>query len=206
MTDFNRIKDLPYSSGLMSQSSWFVEFKKIVQLWHDGKTWEEIRTFCVAENYFGAPNENRAKRMYGYLKNRIAPMDEALTALFLAADLKTQKLINLMMFLVSDKLFFEFVNEVYREKIQLGQMVLEDQDGNVFISRKEQQHEEIAGWADKTKKRLCTNYYKFMTDAGLLKTTDRKRYITPPILDIALEQYLQENGGEALLRAITGVI
>ena len=65
-------------------------------------------------------------------------MDEALTALFLAADLKTQKLINLMMFLVSDRLFFEFVNEVYREKIQLGQMVLEDQDGNVFISRKEQ--------------------------------------------------------------------
>ena len=32
------IQELPYSAGLMSQSCWFVEFKRIVQLIAAGKT------------------------------------------------------------------------------------------------------------------------------------------------------------------------
>ena len=41
------INELPYSAGLMSQSCWFVEFKKIVQLISAGKTDDEIKAECL---------------------------------------------------------------------------------------------------------------------------------------------------------------
>ena len=67
------IRELPYSAGLMSQSCWFVEFKKIIQLVADGKSQEEIRIQCLENNLLGAAKEYRAKRVYGYLISRAKP-------------------------------------------------------------------------------------------------------------------------------------
>ena len=120
------IYELPYSAGLMSQSCWFVEFKKIVQLIAAGKTEEEIKSECLENNLLGAVKEYRAKRMYGYLINRASMLDDELVRLFMESDLATQKVINLIAILRGDRLFFEFVYEVYREKALLGQHILED--------------------------------------------------------------------------------
>ncbi len=50
-----------YSAGLMSQSFWFIEFKKIIKLLHEGRTEDEIKALCLEENLFGAAKEYRAK-------------------------------------------------------------------------------------------------------------------------------------------------
>lgn len=42
----------------------------------------------------------------------------------------------------------------------------------------------------------------FMTDANLLKKEGSKYLITIPILDIALEHYLEFNGEETLLKVL----
>ena len=115
------IQDLPYSAGLMSQSCWFIEFRKIVSLISAGKTDDEIKAECLENNLHGAPKENRERRMYGYLINRSKMMDEELIHMFMEGDLETQKQINLIAILRGDRLFFEFVYEVYREKVILGQ-------------------------------------------------------------------------------------
>ena len=36
-----------YSAGLISQSFWFVEMKKVIKLIDDGKSEEEIKKKCV---------------------------------------------------------------------------------------------------------------------------------------------------------------
>ena len=59
-----------YSAGLISQSFWFVEMKKVIKLIDDGKSEEEIKKMCIDENLFGAAKEYRAKRIYGYIWNR----------------------------------------------------------------------------------------------------------------------------------------
>ena len=41
-----------YSAGLMSQSFWFIEFKKVVKLISDGKSQNEIKSACIEENAF----------------------------------------------------------------------------------------------------------------------------------------------------------
>ena len=65
-----------YSSGLVSQSFWFVEMKKIIKLVSECKDEHEIRKICIEENLFGAAKEYRAKRIYGYLWKRVKTLDE----------------------------------------------------------------------------------------------------------------------------------
>lgn len=197
--------ELIYSAGLVSQSFWFVEMKRVIKLIKDGKSEEEIKKMCIEENLFGAAKEYRAKRIYGYIWNRTKRLDEQLIDLFFSSDLATQKVINLIAILRSDRLFFEFMFEVYREKNILGIPVIEDADVNIFFKNKEIQSEDIALWTDGTKRRLRSIYFNFLTDANLLSVVDKKRMITPPILDIALERYLEACGDGAIIKAITGV-
>lgn len=194
-----------YSAGLISQSFWFVEMKKVIKLIDDGKSEEEIKKMCIDENLFGAAKEYRAKRIYGYIWNRAKRLDKTLIDLFCTSDLASQKVINLIAILRSDRLFFEFMFEVYREKKILGVPVMEDIDVNVFFKNKEIQSEDIAAWTDNTKRRLRSIYFNYLIDANLLTVVDKKKMITPPILDIALERYLETCGDNSIIKAITGV-
>ncbi|MEO5300022.1 DUF1819 family protein [Enterococcus cecorum] len=194
-----------YSAGLVSQSFWFVEFKKVIKLLNEGKTEKEIKELCINDNFFGAINKNRARRMYGYIWNRVKRLDDMMIHLFEISDLTTQKLINLIAILLGDRLFFEFIFEVYREKMIIGTDELSDFDLNIFFKNKEVQSDTVATWIDRTKKRLGSAYFNFMIDGNLITVVDKKKMITPPILDIALERYLEESGNETLVKAIKGV-
>lgn len=194
-----------YSSGLVSESFWFVEFKKIIKLRYEKKSWEDIKILCLEENLLGISKEYRAKRIFGYLKNRVETLDEDLINIFINTDIKTQKLINLIAISKKNRLFFEFLYEVYREKIYFGAFELTDSDVNIFFKNKQTQAEDVNAWTDITLRRLRSSYINFLTDAGLLTIYEKKRRITPPIIDISLESYLKYKGENSIIKAISGV-
>lgn len=194
-----------YSSGLVSESFWFIEFRKIIKLKHEGKTWDEIKDLCLTDNLLGISKEYRAKRNYGYLKNRIDALDTGLIEVFIHADLNTQKIINLIAIAKKNRLFFEFLYEVYREKVQMGAPELTESDINIFYKNKQSQDDDVSMWTDVTLRRLRSTYMNFLTDAGLLTVSGKQKKITPPILDITLENYLKDNGDNQMVKAITGV-
>lgn len=194
-----------YSSGLVSESFWFIEFKKIIKLRYDGESWDEIGDLCLNDNLLGISKEYRAKRVYGYLKSRVDVLDEGIINIFMNTDLSTQKLINIIGIAKKNRLFYEFLYEVYREKVLLGAIELKDSDINIFFKNKQNQNDDINKWTDVTLKRLCSTYMNFLTDAGLLTVAEKQRRITPPILDISLENYLIDNDEGHILKAIRGI-
>ena len=196
--------ELCYSSGMMSQSFWFIEFKKLVHLIAEERSDDYIKRECLDNNLFGAANAYREKRMYGYLINRAGMLDERMIRIFASGDISTQKLINLIAIVKGDRLFFEFINEVYREKIILGQHEISDIDFNAFFRGKGSQSDVVEQWSDGTKKRLKSVYLSCMTEAGLLRAEKRKRLITEPLVDEELAACLEDGGDRSVLIAITG--
>ena len=194
-----------YSAGIMSESPWFLEFKKLVQLYHSGLTPAEVRQRCLEENIFGMQTERRVLTTFQYLNRRFQRIDSTLVDLFCDTDLATQKLINLIAVVNGDRLFFEFLNEVYREKCILGFDAMEISDANTFFRNKSVESEELAAWKETTITKVRGCFISFMQDANLIQKDKRRYLLTPPIPDIALERYLQYNGKESLLKAITGV-
>lgn len=196
-----------YNAGLMSQSFWFVEFKKVVLLYHSGVDYNEIKRQCIEENLFGAINPTREQRMCGYLLTRLKSMDERLVELFVSADVSTQKIINLITIMNTNRLFFEFVYEVYRNKLIVGDSSIDLKDGNIFFAQKEAQNDDLASWKDSTKKKLRSLFLNLLTEADLVKWADdkkQKRVVNRVFVTMELESYLK-NTNMSMYKAIVGV-
>lgn len=188
----------------MSQSFWFIEFKKVLPMVMEGKAQDEIKKYCIEQNIFGAVNANRSRRVTNYITNRAIALDETELKLFQDSDLSTQKIINLIAIMKTDRLLSEFVYEVYRTRKILGFSEITAADIKQFFRDKELQEPLIEGWIDSTKKRLSGCYFNFLTEAGLLTTDGKRHIITPPLLDISLERYLEVKGETAMIKALTG--
>lgn len=196
-----------YNAGLMSQSFWFVEFKKIVVLYKNGADYDEIKRQCIEENLFGAINPTREKRMCGYLLTRLRSMDDRLIDLFVNADVSTQKLINLITVMTTNRLFFEFVYEVYRNKLIVGDTSIDLKDGNIFFAQKETQNDDLASWKESTKKKLRSLFLNMLTEADLVRWADdkkQKRIVNRVFITMELENYLKATN-MSMYKAIAGV-
>lgn len=196
-----------YNAGLMAQSFWFVEFKKIVVLYKNGADYDEIKHQCIEENLFGAINPTREKRMCGYLLTRLRSMDDRLIDLFVNADVSTQKLINLITVMTTNRLFFEFVYEVYRNKLIVGDTSIDLKDGNIFFAQKETQNDDLASWKESTKKKLRSLFLNMLTEADLVRWADdkkQKRIVNRVFITMELENYLKATN-MSMYKAIAGV-
>ena len=201
MTD----KKSQYSAGIMAESSWFLEFKKVALLKNEGVSAEEIKKACIEENLFGLATQSRIMRTYLYIIRRVNSLDEAMLKLFSVSDLATQKLINFISIIQGDRLFFEFLYEVYRERILIGYDSIEAADINTFFRDKSLNCSNLASWKDTTCVKVRGCYLNFMADANLIRKEGKRYMLTPPILDTDLERYLMSQGKSIIIKAITGV-
>ena len=194
-----------YSSALKTVSLCFSEFRKMVQLLNSGKSLEEIKALNSEENIFSAPTQKRAMQVYNTMSFRINGLDRSFLSLFESSDVSTQKLIALIAVIQSDSLFAEFVYEVYREKLLMGNEELSDSDIRIFFRDKRLQSEKVAMWADETIARLGRCYKTMLMEAGLTDRSTGNRKILRPILDKSLEDCLLASDMEQILHALTGV-
>ena len=199
------MKRKEYSAGMVKLSFWFAEFRKVIELLSNGKTLPEIKQMNVQENIFSAPTQARAIQIFNTVSTRVKGLDTSFYAVFAKSDISTQKFIALIAVMQTDSLFFDFVYEVYREKLILGIDELADSDVGIFFKNKQLQSEKVAKWTDYTLKRLGTCYKTMLMEAGLIDQGTGMRKILKPILDKALEECLKVKGMETTLRALTGV-
>ena len=194
-----------YSAGMVKLSFWFSEFRRVIRLLNSGKTMEDIKALNINENIFAAPTTARAIQIFNAVANRVKSLDESFYKLFEESDVATQKIIVLIAIMNIDSLFFDFVYEVYREKLIIGSNRLADSDIRIFFKNKQVQSEKVAGWKDYTLKRLGTCYKTMLMEAGVTDRAAGDRVLLKPILDIALENCLRDHGMELFVRALTGV-
>ena len=190
---------------MVKLSFWFTEFRTAIDLLNSGKSMQEIKELSQKENIFAAPTEARANQIYCTISSRIACLDKSFYQLFEQSALSTQKLIALIAIMKADSLFFDFVYEVYREKLLIGTDEFVDRDIRIFFKDKRLQSEKVAKWTDYTQKRLGTCYKTMLSEAGIIDRNHGKRKILKPILDKALEQCLIANDMELFIHALTGV-
>lgn len=194
-----------YSAGMVKLSFWFSEFRKVINLLNNGKTLDEIKSLNIEENIFAAPTQSRAIQIFNTVSRRIKGLNYSFYQLFENSDLSTQKLIALIAIMQTDSLCFDFVYEVYREKLIIGSDELADSDIRIFFKDKQLQSEKVAKWTDYTLKRLGGCYKTMLMEAGLTDHSFGNRKILKPILDKELEECLKINGMELMIHALTGV-
>ena len=193
-----------YSASAVKHAFWFMEFRKVVTLRNEGKTWEEIKKASEEENLFGAPTPARAKQIWNTVSARTKALDDSFYPIFMNSDLASQKLFALVAVMANDTLFAEFVYEIIREKMIIGINEYSPSDIRLFFKHKQEQSEKAAGWTDQTLERLGHSYRNFLYEAGVTDNGRGIRKILKPILDPEMESWLQEQHMDYYLKALKG--
>lgn len=195
---------MKYSSGIISVSLWYLETKTAAKYLIEGLSRKELVVLSLEENIFQANSERRAKEMANLFYRRLNGFSDELLEYLVNANSNSGKLLVLISILKEDKLFFEFMYEVFREHIILGNYTLKQPDYDIFFRNKMNQSKVIENWTDITIRKLKAIYKSFLSEVGLLNTDSEEDVIIVPFLDYRLKNLLEENNYGPLIKAITG--
>jgi Putative inner membrane protein (DUF1819) len=182
-----------YSSSLTGAQFMLYEFTQIVKLKDQGLTDDEIRRKAINENIFQHGKISSLKRGLPYILKRVNVLDETLRHYVIHESIDISKIINFYSILKTDRLFYEFMDEVIREKFQTNNYSFERKELNSFFAYKAEQDDFLRSWAESTVNRLKRVYLKILEEVGIL--TDRKTgELKRLIIDDQLKSHLRSIG------------
>lgn len=193
-----------YSASMITHSFWFREFSQYLELREQGISDEDIRDMGIDENYFQQQSQARSRDMIRTIKSRVDVLDDDYFDLFPSLDLANQKIINLVASLKLNRLFDDFLYEVYRSELLLGDAKLHSYEIEAFFNQKQAANDQIATWTEQTVHRLSGTFKTFLREADLLEDQGDFDLVKRPLLDIRLELLLQEKGATRQLAALLG--
>ncbi|KUO78970.1 MAG: hypothetical protein APF81_15610 [Desulfosporosinus sp. BRH_c37] len=192
-----------YSSNLAGALYMYFELKQVANLTLDGLSSLEITAKVRNENLFQLTTNKSLDKLLSATLKRIAVLDEIMLNLLVHSSLHTSKLVALIAILKTNRLFMEFIEEVYLEKTRLGEQELEAKDFRIFFNNKVEQSPQLAAWQQSTIKKLSQVYSKILFEAGLINNTRLKR-LTPPSVEEELLVHLRKIGDHRIINAMTG--
>lgn len=197
---------LQYTSILKARPFLYLELKKAISLKIQGFSEQDIKTKSLEENIFSVNTETRKKEIAAAVVNRIQVLDDYILDKIVNGNLQTSKQLAIYSILKTDRLFFEFMKEVYREKILLKDYHIDDKDFNIFFRRKAEQSEKIASWKDYTYYKLKQVYKRILSEAGFIKNTKNEVIIIPQIIEEEVKNHLIDIGDRVYLEVMLGEI
>lgn len=194
---------MEYSAGIVSKLLWFVETRETAKLLQEN-SYSEVEKLVIEDNLYQQNKLDRIRREFNCIKNRLQALPEELVKELIKTDISTAKIIVFISAMVTDLLLFEFVYEVYRDKLRMADYKLEDIDFNVFFTNKSKQSEKVAGWSDSAIAKIKQTYGRYLFEAGLIEGTKKNKKICRAYIDQDLRDLLIRNNMEKYLIAITG--
>ena len=199
-------KKLEYTATNTGRPFSITEMITAAKLKQEGYTDKEIKQKSNEENIFQARSEHYKNKVATTVLTRLNTLDEYLLYKVANGDIETAKQITIYSIMKSDKFFFEFMNEIYKDKIVLRDYKINDSDINIFIQRKQEQITEISKWTESTLKKLKSQYTSMLSEAGFINRKKEYIEIIQPIIDKQTQNHLIEIGDEAYLKAMIGEI
>lgn len=190
-----------YRTSLTGASFLFYEFKKVVSLTEQGLSITEIKEKVLTDNLFQYRLKSSLKRSLPSVLRRVNALDDILRKIVLTESLESGKIINLYAIMKTDRIFFEFMNEVIREKLETGNYLLEKKDLNLYFTSKAEQDAGVASWSDQTVHKLKQVFVKILLESGILKNK-KTGELTHLLMDEQLKKHFIDIGDIAYVRAM----
>ena len=192
-----------YSTTIKLTDFLYLELKKVAKLKAKKPklTPKEIKIKAIEDNIFQVDTVARRKTIANAMIKRLEVLDQYLLKQLTTGSIETSKQIALYTILKTDRLFFEFMQEVYREKYLIKEMYLKDKDFNIFFQKKSEQSERVASWKDYTYYKLKQTIIRILFEAGFINNQDERK-ILRPIINLGIREHLKEIGDEKYLQAM----
>ena len=195
-----------YKSSIKTRPFLYREIKKAADFFSTGRSIEEIEKTAISDNLYQYNTEARRQEVAATISERLRALDNHLIKRISQGNLDTSKQIALFSILKTDRLFYEFMMEVFQEKCLLGELHISDKDFRIFFKRKAEQSQQVAAWADYTHYKLQQVIKRVLVEAGLAKKQKDGISLSLPMLDRGVIEHIKSNGDEKFLKAMLGEI
>ena len=184
---------------------WYPETRQAIQeIVNNGLDLTELDTLSTNENFFSATSKSRARETASGVIRRLKVADKEFFSFFTNQPVEYQKLLVLVLMMVDNRTVFEFMNNVFKEKLILGDMTITD--GNVigFIHSIQEKDAKAAEWSDSSVKKLRSSLKGYLRESGLAVTEGRNLKIVRPIIDQTFKDFLKQQNLEAITKIFAG--
>ncbi|MCI1462229.1 MAG: DUF1819 family protein [Solobacterium sp.] len=184
---------------------WYRETKIAVEkVLHGDMTTADIRRESLDKNIFNASSTSRSKEIAQAVTRRVNAVDSAYLSFFVGRNTESQQLLCIVMVMLTDHTFLEFMDSVYREKLIQQDNILRDSDIMGLFHRIQEKDESAAKWTDASLRKVRDNYKSMLKEAGMLSESGTERKIIRPILDKEMENFLQSEGLIRIYKILAG--
>ncbi len=176
-----------YSSYIKDMPFLLLEMRKAAKLVADGETPDSIVTLSIEQNIFQLNKERRRLKLAQRVSARLAVIPSSVVALIADGYDGNARLGAFYAIIKTDLLFFEFMRDIYSDKVHLGQSIINDNEIASFLSCKTGENEKMSTWTADNLNRVKNTYKKIMIEAGLAKSNGTNLTITKPIMNDELK-------------------
>ncbi|AYD39512.1 DUF1819 family protein [Clostridium fermenticellae] len=195
---------MEYKSTIKSRPYLYKETKKAAKLIKEGLAVNDIKKKSIEDNIFQLESEARKKEIASIITTRLKGLDEFIIHKISEGSIETSKILVLYSIVKTDRLFFEFMNEIYKENLLLKDLFIRDKDFNMFFQSKREQSDKVASWTESTFKKLKQVYIRILFESGLIKNQKGDREISTPILEREVKEHIYKIGDKVYINAIIG--
>ena len=183
---------------------WYRETKQCIELLREGKSLDDIKILSENENIFNAASSSRADNIRVVTARRLKAVNEEFLSFFSAQDAMAQKQLCVVLVMLTDRTFYEFMNAIFKEKMILGVYELYDSDLAGFVHRLQESDERIAKWSDAAVIKVRDNYKYILKEAEFISKTGTTREIVRPIISDAMKTFLIDEGLLPIYKILAG--
>lgn len=196
---------MEYSAAMTSRPYLYKETKIVASLLANGTDITAIKKISVEENIFQLEKEYRRIEVAQAITSRLKNIDPLIINKIANGTTELSKLLVVYIIMKHNRLFFEFINEVYREKIILRESTIKDKDFNIFFNRKKEESEKVNGWSEHTFKKLKNVFTIILVDSGMGVKKNGEIEIKVPLIDKDISNYLIAIGDKVYINAMEGI-
>ena len=184
---------------------WFQEIKQsILSIVEDGLTLSDIEKESRESNFFNAASSSRSKEVWQAVNRRLTDVPRNFMDFYVVQNVPDQKLLSLVLIMAEDRTFFEFMNNVIKEKFIVGDTTLKDSEVIGFFHDLQNKDEKASSWTDASIKKARSLYKGMLKDSGIAKVNSKELILMKPILSDGIRSFLQEQNLESIMTILAG--
>lgn len=192
---------MPYNGTLTAEQFLYYEMRIVSRLYLEGKKLDEIIECIQRDNLFQFPTERMIYRIASACYKRIIALDNPTLVYEIAnAPIDVAKQINLYSMMCYNRLVREFMEGLIGEKYRQQDYSYTRKDINIFFTRLQEQHDDVAAWSDKTIGKLKQVLTKCLIETEMLNTV-KDTTLNPIFISAELETGIRENNDLTALAA-----
>jgi len=195
----NQTNNTYNGASITAEQFLFYEIKIVSKFFLQGKTIDEIVEIVKQDNLFQYPTERQISRLARACYKRLTALDnEQLVYEIANGSADVAKQINLYAMMRYYRLVRDFMIGVIGEKFRTQDYSFSRKDINIFISRLQEQNDDVASWSEMTVVKIKQVLTKCLIETEMLNGVNSERLNTIFISEELLSGIKEKNDLDAL--------